>query len=116
MKKANELPDFMSLPEADTDEQVDFDTGQKIPEKKEQKTDMSQSEVFRLNDYIPKALQDLMYVNLVSEEELLEAVYHRGFFPRSTPFQNLPAEFVDGCLIAAWPMKPEANGRFHLIR
>ncbi len=102
-KKANELPDFMSLPEADTDEQVDFDTGQKIPEKKEQKTDMSQSEVFRLNDYIPKALQDLMYVNLVSEEELLEAVYHRGFFPRSTPFQNLPAEFVDGCLIAAWP-------------
>ena len=44
-----------------------------------------------------------MYVNLVSEEELLEAVYQRGFFPRSTPFQNLPDEFIDGCLIAAWP-------------
>ena len=115
-KKENKLPDFMSLPEADIDEELDFDTGEKLQEgKKEQKeekpeekgakpeADMSRSEVFRLNDYIPKALQDLMYVNLVSEEELLEAVYQRGFFPRSTPFQNLPDEFIDGCLIAAWP-------------
>lgn len=115
-KKENKLPDFMSLPEADIDEELDFDTGEKLQEgKKEQKeekpeekgakpeADMSRSEVFRLNDYIPKALQDLMYVNLVSEEELLEAVYQRGFFPRSTPFQNLPDEFIDGCLITAWP-------------
>lgn len=115
-KAENSLPDFMSLPEADVDEEIDFNTGEKLQEgKKEQKeekpekkgakpeADMSRSEVFRLNDYIPKALQDLMYVNLVSEEELLEAVYQRGFFPRSTPFQNLPDEFIDGCLIAAWP-------------
>lgn len=103
-KKADKLPDFMSLPEADIDETVDFNTGAKLQEKKgEPETDMSQSEVFRLNDYIPKALQDLMYVNLVSEEELMEAVYHRGFFPRNTPFQNLPNEFINGCLIAAWP-------------
>lgn len=64
--------------------------------------DMSKS-AFRLNSYIPKALQDLMYQKLVSEEEVMEAVYKRGFFPRGTPFQNLPKEFVDGCLIAAWP-------------
>ena len=115
-KAENSLPDFMSLPEADVDEEIDFNTGEKLqegkkgqkeekPEKKGAKpeADMSRSEVFRLNDYIPKALQDLMYVNLVSEEELLEAVYQRGFFPRSTPFQNLPDEFIDGCLIAAWP-------------
>lgn len=92
----------MSLPEADADEQVDFDTGQKVPEKKEQKTDMSQSEVFHLNDYIPKALQDLMYVNLVSEEELMEAVYSRGLFPKGTPFVNLPSDYVRDVLIAAW--------------
>lgn len=104
-KEADKLPDFMSLPEADVDETVDFNTGAKIQEKKDPKpgVDMSQSEVFRLNDYIPKALRDLMYVNLVSEEELMEAVYHRGFFPNGTPFQNLPGEFVDGCLITAWP-------------
>ena len=44
-----------------------------------------------------------MYPNLVSEEELMEAVYQRGFFPKGTPFQNLPQEFVDGGLIGAWP-------------
>ncbi len=65
--------------------------------------DMSKNRTFRLNNYIPRALQDLMYEKLVSEEELLEAVYRRGFFPRGTPFQNLPDEFVEGCLIAAWP-------------
>ncbi len=104
-KSENQLPDFMSLPEADIDEKVDFDTGQKIYEGKEAQPepDMSKSEVFRLNDYIPKELQDLMYVNLVSEEELMEAVYSRGIFPKGTPFVNLPSDYVNGVLIAAWP-------------
>ncbi len=92
--------DFMNIPK-DTDEKVDFDTGEKIEEtKKEPKVEGS---VFHIADYIPKALRDLMYPNLVSEEELMEAVYQRGFFPRGTPFQNLPQEFVEGCLIGAWP-------------
>ncbi len=102
-KKAEKLPDFMSLPEADIDETVDFNTGKKIQEKEKPEVDMSRSEVFRLNDYIPKALQDLMYVNLVSEEELMEAVNSRGIFPIGTPFVNLPSDYVDGVLIAAWP-------------
>lgn len=96
--------DFMNIPmniPKDTDEKVDFDTGEKIEEtKKEPKVEDS---VFHIADYIPKALRDLMYPNLVSEEELMEAVYQRGFFPRGTPFQNLPQEFVEGCLIGAWP-------------
>lgn len=106
---------FMNIPK-DADERVDFDTGKKIADPKkdiqkakpseeyrQQELDISQSEVFHLNDYIPKPLRDLMYPNLVSEEEIMEAVYKRGFFPRGTPFQNLPKEFVDGCLIGAWP-------------
>ena len=60
-------------------------------------------EYFRLPDHIPKKLQDLMYPNLASEEEVMEAVYQRGYFPRNTPFQNLPQDFVDGVLIGAWP-------------
>lgn len=111
MPKVN---DFMNIPK-DANETVDFDTGKKIEDSKkgipqekqseeyhQQELDISQSEVFHLNDYIPKALRDLMYPNLVSEEEIMEAVYKRGFFPRGTPFQNLPKEFVDGCLIGAW--------------
>ncbi len=95
------LPDFMSLPEADADEAVDFHTGEKAEQDKARHP--SGSETFRLNDYIPKALQDLMYPNLVSEEELMEAVYNRGYFPRGTPFINLPDEFVMGCMVAGWP-------------
>lgn len=72
-------------------------------EKHPPKPDISKSRAFRLNGYIPRALQDLMYQDLVSEEEIMEAVYKRGFFPRGTPFRNLPVEFVDGCLVAAWP-------------
>lgn len=89
---------FMQTP-IDADEEVDFNaTAPPIEDEK-----YKQTELFHLNDYIPKALQDLMYPNLVSEEEIMEAVYERGFFPRGTPFQNLPQEFVDGCLIGAWP-------------
>lgn len=113
--EVNTATAFMNIPK-DADERVDFDTGKKIPDPKkdipkekppeeyqQQELDISQSEVFHLNDYIPKPLRDLMYPNLVSEEEIMEAVYKRGFFPRGTPFQNLPKEFVDGCLIGAWP-------------
>lgn len=94
---------FMNIP-PDADEEVPFDTGTKDrpPEKKEE-PDMSKSETFRLPDYIPKELQDLMYPYLASEEEVMEAVYQRGYFPRGTPFQNLPGEFVQGVLIGAWP-------------
>lgn len=89
---------FMQTP-IDADEEVDFNAAASPVENETYK----QTELFHLNDYIPKALQDLMYPNLVSEEEIMEAVYERGFFPRGTPFQNLPGEFVDGCLIGAWP-------------
>ena len=44
-----------------------------------------------------------MEVQFVSEEELMEAVWSRHVFPRGTPFENLPKDYVDGVLIAAWP-------------
>lgn len=94
---------FMNIP-PDADEEVPFNTGakDKPPEKKEE-SNMSKSETFRLPDYIPKELQDLMYPYLVSEEEVMEAVYQRGYFPRGTPFKNLPGDFIRGVLIGAWP-------------
>ena len=94
--------DFMNIPK-DADEKVDFDTGAKVEEPVKSTGKKVEDSVFHIADYIPKALRDLMYPNLVSEEELMEAVYQRGFFPKGTPFQNLPQEFIDGCLIGAWP-------------
>ena len=95
---------FMNIP-PEADEEVPYNQADKKdnPPKKKQKPDPSNSETFRIPDYIPKKLQDLMYPNLVSEEEIMEAVYQRGYFPRNTPFQNLPQDFVDGVLIGAWP-------------
>lgn len=94
---------FMNIP-PDVDEEVPFDADAKnMPSEKKEEPDMSKSETFRLPDYIPKELQDLMYPYLASEEEVMEAVYQRGYFPRGTPFQNLPGEFIQGVLIGAWP-------------
>lgn len=94
---------FMSIP-PEADEEVPFEKeGKKDPPKeKKSEQDPSKSDTFRLPDHIPKKLQDLMYPNLASEEEVMEAVYQRGYFPRGTPFQNLPQDFVDGVLIGAW--------------
>ena len=95
---------FMNIP-PEADEEVPYNQADKKddPPKKKQEPDPSNSETFRIPDHIPKKLQDLMYPNLVSEEEIMEAVYQRGYFPRNTPFQNLPQDFVDGVLIGAWP-------------
>lgn len=110
-QKEEKKASFIDIPDG-APEQLEFNTDPEIPaakekppeqDKKPSEPDISKSQTFRLNSYIPKALQDLMYPNLVSEDEVMEAVYRRGFFPRGTPFQNLPKEFVDGCLIAAWP-------------
>lgn len=94
---------FMNIP-PEADEEVPFNRAEKEPPKeKKPEPDPSSSDTFRLPDHIPKKLQDLMYPNLASEEEVMEAVYQRGYFPRGTPFQNLPQDFVDGVLIGAWP-------------
>lgn len=51
---------------------------------------------------IPKALQDLMRANDVSEEEIRFAVALKGYFPESMPIADYPEDFVSAVLIAAW--------------
>lgn len=52
---------------------------------------------------IPKELADLMSANNVTPDELMAAVEKRGYFPAGTPIKNYPKDFIDGCLVAAWP-------------
>lgn len=54
-------------------------------------------------EYIPEALWQLMQDNLVTEEELRQAVAKRGYYPMSTPISRYESRFVQGVLIAAWP-------------
>lgn len=58
--------DFMNIPK-DTDEKVDFDTGAKVEEPVKSTGTKVEDSVFHIAEYIPKALRDLMYPNLVSE-------------------------------------------------
>ena len=52
---------------------------------------------------VPEKLAPLMSANKVSCEELQGVVGKRGYFPEDMPIKDYPADFVEGCLIAAWP-------------
>jgi len=52
---------------------------------------------------VPEKLAALMSANKVSCEELQCVVGKRGYFPEDIPIKDYPADFVEGCLIAAWP-------------
>ncbi|KMO86084.1 hypothetical protein AB840_10125 [Megasphaera cerevisiae DSM 20462] len=51
---------------------------------------------------IPPALRQLMEHDHVTQEDIMRAVYDKGYFPAGTPFKSLPDDFVNGCLIAGW--------------
>ena len=52
---------------------------------------------------IPEKLAALMSANNVNAEELQAVVGKRGYFPEDMPIKDYPADFVEGCLIGAWP-------------
>ena len=52
---------------------------------------------------VPEKLAALMNANNVSCEELQAVVGKRGYFPEDMPIKDYPADFVEGCLIGAWP-------------
>jgi len=52
---------------------------------------------------IPKALADLMRENQVSEWDIQAVCAKRGYYPEDTPIVNYDPDFIQGCLVAAWP-------------
>lgn len=52
---------------------------------------------------VPKALADLMAPEGVTLAEIQKVVAQRGYYPEGTPFENYAEDFVQGCLIGAWP-------------
>ena len=51
---------------------------------------------------VPEKLAPLMSANNVTPEELQAVVGKRGYFPEDMPIKDYPADFVEGCLVAAW--------------
>lgn len=52
---------------------------------------------------IPKALQDLMIKDGVTEEAIQTVVSQKGYYPIDTPIVNYDPSFIDGVLVGAWP-------------
>ena len=52
---------------------------------------------------LPKALTDLMRSKQVHPSEIQAAVGQKGYFTSDTPIKNYDPEFIQGCLIGAWP-------------
>lgn len=56
---------------------------------------------------VPKALLDLMIAYRVTEWDVQNAVANakdgKGYFPSDMPIEQYPEDFVQGCLVAAWP-------------
>lgn len=48
-------------------------------------------------------LADLLRTNEVTPAEIRIVVGEKGYFPTDMPVQDYPLDFVEGCLIAAWP-------------
>ena len=48
------------------------------------------------------ALRDLMKANGVDDYQIQGAIAARGYFPKNTPLENLPADFIQGVLVGAW--------------
>lgn len=57
----------------------------------------------RADTGLPKALVDLMIHDMVTVQEIQEAVAAKQYFPRDMPVADYPEDFVNGVLIGAWP-------------
>lgn len=52
---------------------------------------------------IPKTLRDLMMANNVNEWDIQNVCEAKGYFPGDMPIWEYPKDFVEGCLVGAWP-------------
>ncbi|TLN04241.1 ATP-binding protein, partial [bacterium] len=59
-------------------------------------------EVFGVPNTVPKALRDLMLTNEVTVAEIQKVVSKKGHFPKDTPIENYPMDYVNGVLVGAW--------------
>lgn len=49
------------------------------------------------------SLADLMRGSGVTPEQVQKAVGAKGYFPSDMPISQYPQDFIEGCLVAAWP-------------
>lgn len=79
-------------------EDLDAYADKREPEKQTASAESAETDF----DGIPKALQDLMTANGVTEQDIQWAVSDKGYYPMETPIKNYDPAFIDGVLVGAW--------------
>ncbi|WP_313188083.1 ATP-binding protein [Lacrimispora sp.] len=73
----------------------------------------------KVDERIPKALQDLMINNRVDEWDIQNVVAARGYFPADMAVADYPPDFISGVLVGAWdqvyPMIKEMKEKDSLV-
>lgn len=94
---ANKLSDDLSTSAIDTsriDAILDAEQPPTAPPTPEHTDDLSG---------VPKSLASLMRENNVTVEDIQVVVSQQGYYPRSTPIKAYDPDFIEGCLVGAWP-------------
>ena len=95
-------PEAKPEPKAEPEPKPEPKPRKRSPQNKDPKDSQKKPPLADAYAGIPKDLAELMRANNVTRDELQAVVGMRGYFPATTPIENYPLEFVDGCLVAAW--------------
>lgn len=72
------------------------------PEKKKPITEDFKND-FEVNETnVDPRLKQLMEASSVTLDDVMDAVYTRGYYPVDTPYENLDPQFIEQVLIGAW--------------
>ena len=94
VKSSSVAPSAPSTNTAPVDAIIDAEQPQTAPTSREYTDDLTG---------VPKSLASLMRENNVTAEDIQVVVSQQGYYPRSTPITSYDPDFIEGCLIGAWP-------------
>ena len=80
-----------------------FQEQMNLPLNEPQKTPEPTARSSTIDPGIPKALRDLMESNQVDEWDIQNVVAARGYYPSDVKVKDYDMDFINGCLIGAWP-------------
>lgn len=99
VEKTQPAESVPSVPQNETDfEDLSVYADKREPEKQTASAESAGTDF----DGIPKALQDLMTANNVTQQDIQWAVSDKGYYPMETPIKNYDPAFIDGVLVGAW--------------
>lgn len=99
----NAVQQEMDLTSPPPDERPVSDTKSGVVDKNAGKAQSMVSRYMSDPARIPKSLKDLMERDDVTEMELQDAVFAKGYYPQDTKIQDMDPSFIEGWAVGFWP-------------